>query len=784
MTTNPDFLVNREAMIKAWGEPSMEKNGKLRWIGADQYAWRSYDDRQRLWYDAASKRGGNTLLDLARFEQGKPPLQEGEKLRGAEFIAAWQYAYDQEWIGKPPPPPKANGKGDPLPIRATYSYRNEQDELLFEVVRFDTANPDERFRQRRPDGKGGWVWKVKGTRIVLYRLPELIAAVKAGQRVLVCEGEKDANTAARLGYAATTGPGGVNKWRNEFDEFFRGADIVVVSDNDSQLKDKTTGGLMFHPGGRPMLPGQDHAAAITRRLRKVAAHVRTIIFPQHKDLTEWVEGGGTREQLDALIAQAPEETKQPDEPEKKQRPGATDDDAEQVLAELNRDNCIVLDGGRTLVLRFERAEHDAGGESYIYQVPTFLKFYDMRNLYLNRRILIGGDRTVDIGKWWLGHRERRQYRGVTFKPAGKPIIDGRLNLWSGWGVDPKRGEWGRLREHMYEVLAARDDDVDAYILNWLAWAVQHPDQQAEVALVFIGERGTGKGTLGKALCKIFGQHSLHLSSPEHLTGRFNSHLRQCSFLFGDECYGPKDKSAEGTLKRIITEDTLTIEAKGRDAIEEPNRLHVMLASNNEWVIPAGVHERRFMVQRVADTHRQDAAWFAPIYQQMRSGGYQAMLFDLLERDLRDWHPRRIVHTAALAEQQDESLSPLDAWWLELLQSAVLAGSNSSAPDRAISNKYEDEVRDSDRYGGGHTRTVKRDGLYDQARAVSPKLKGYTDAALGRYLRQQGCRNAWVQRHRGWEFPPLTECRTRWLERFPMTVWHDSEITEWTTGGED
>ena len=236
---------------------------------------------------------------------------------------------------------------------------------------------------------------------------------------------------------------------------------------------------------------------------------------------------------------------------------------------------------------------------------------------------------------------------------------------------------------------------------------------------------------------------------EHLTGRFNSHLRQCSFLFGDECYGPKDKSAEGTLKRIITEDTLTIEAKGRDAIEEPNCLHVMLASNNEWVIPAGAHERRFMVQRVADTHRQDAAWFAPIFQQMRSGGYQAMLFDLLERDLRDWHPRRIVHTAALAEQQDESLSPLDAWWLELLQSAVLAGSNSSAPDRAISNKYEDEVRDFDHFGGERTRTVKRDGLYDQARAVSPKLKGYTDAALGRYLRQQGCRNAWVQRHRGW-----------------------------------
>ena len=190
------------------------------------------------------------------------------------------------------------------------------------------------------------------------------------------------------------------------------------------------------------------------------------------------------------------------------------------------------------------------------------------------------------------------------------------------------------------------------------------------------------------------------------------------------------------------------------------------------------------MQRVADTYRQDPAWFGPIYQRLRSGGYEAMLFDLLHHDMGDWHPRQIVRTAALAEQQEQSLSPLDAWWLQLLQTAVLAGANSSAPDRAISNRYEDEISESDGFGGRRTRTVKRDGLYDQARAVSPELRGYTEAALGRYLKQQGCRNAWVRRHRGWQFPPLANCRARWLERFPMTVWNDLETNEWTTGGED
>src|SRR5262249_35092084 len=149
----------------------------------------------------------------------------------------------------------------------------------------------------------------------------------------------------------------------------------------------------------------------------------------------------------------------------------------------------------------------------------------------------------------------------------------------------------------------------------------------------------------------------------------------------------------------VTEDTLTIEYKGLTPREEPNHLHIMVASNNEWIVPAGAHARRFVVQEVADTHRQDPKWFGPIYKQMQEGGYAAMLYDLLHHDLGDWHPRRIVRTRALAKQQEESLSALDAWWLELLQTGVLAGTDELAPEKATSNKYEKEI--TERSGGGY-----------------------------------------------------------------------------------
>jgi hypothetical protein len=411
-------------------------------------------------------------------------------------------------------------------------------------------------------------------------------------------------------------------------------------------------------------------------------------------------------------------------------------------------------------------------------VPTFLRPEDFRLLYLNREITANGA-VMDIGKYWLTHEQRRQYPGIIFKPNGHPIINGKLNLWRGWGVTPRRGDWGYMREHIFEVCAARDDDVDAYTINWLAWAVQNPDQQAEVALVLKGERGTGRGTLGKVTCKLFGQHARHISSPAHLTGRFNAHLRQISFLFADEAYAPDDKSAEGTLKRVITEPTLTIEPKGRDVMEEPNRLHVMIASNEDWVVPAGAFERRFQIQEVASSHRQDASWFQPIYEQLKNGGYEAMLFDLMERDLGDWHPRQIVYTAALADQQMQSLAPFDAWWFEVLQTGVLGGvPNPYHPERTISNRYEEEVEvGTDGYGGKRTRMVKRDGLYDHARRMSPKLRNETEAAFGRYLsdEQRGAERAWPGRHRGWRFPPLSVCRAKWLNRFPQTTWRDPGV---------
>jgi hypothetical protein len=295
------------ACIKLWGEPHKRTTKGLRWNGGDAYSAKTFSRSKRAWYDHDAKRGGSTL-ELVDYHKGRPQRD----LHGSVVFDVWREANAMGIVPEPAPEPKPkpNGKGGRWPIRATYPYHDEQGTLLYEQVRFDTEVRDNRFRPRRPDGQDGWIWDLKGVRRVLYRLPELIEGIASGYLVLVCEGEGDVEAAVRLGYIATTNPEGINKWHDEFDEFFGDADVVVVSDNDPQLKDQQTGEPQFHPDGRPRLPGQDHAAQVAQRLARVAKRVRKIMFDV-KDLRDWFAAGHSREELDRLIEQAPDWTPEP-----------------------------------------------------------------------------------------------------------------------------------------------------------------------------------------------------------------------------------------------------------------------------------------------------------------------------------------------------------------------------------------------------------------------------------------------------------------------------------------
>ncbi len=209
-------------------------------------------------------------------------------------------------------------------IVATYDYVDDGGAVLFQAVRFEPKD----FRQRRPNSSG-WAWSTKGVRQVPYRLPELAEAIASERPVIIVEGEKDVDALARWGIPATCNAGGAGKWRDELNPYFDGADVVIIPDRDPQRTHPKTGELMFHADGRPMLPGQDHAQDVARRLAPVARRVRILELwrswsemPLKGDVSDWIAAGGTAEAFWQLVEAAPKcaqtrpsgPAKQPKEP--------------------------------------------------------------------------------------------------------------------------------------------------------------------------------------------------------------------------------------------------------------------------------------------------------------------------------------------------------------------------------------------------------------------------------------------------------------------------------------
>ncbi len=161
-------------------------------------------------------------------------------------------------------------------IIETYDYTDNDGSLLYQVVRYEPKN----FKQRRPDGSGGWTWQ-KSQKQVLYRLPEVLEA----QIVFVVEGERDVETLRERGFVATTNAGGANAhWIPDYTEALRGREVILVPDRDKA-----------------------GYARVQRIAHALLGNVRRLVYLEledGKDVSEWFSRGHIELEL---IAQLEEE---------------------------------------------------------------------------------------------------------------------------------------------------------------------------------------------------------------------------------------------------------------------------------------------------------------------------------------------------------------------------------------------------------------------------------------------------------------------------------------------
>lgn len=398
----------------------------------------------------------------------------------------------------------------------------------------------------------------------------------------------------------------------------------------------------------------------------------------------------------------------------------------------------------------------------------FLRTETFKNIYSNRPVEDDSKRIISAGMFWLQESRRRTVDSIIFDPSeDKEIVEraGRkyLNMWEGFSTKPKykKGGWRKTQKHVYKILCNSDHVKFKYVMKWLAWCIQNPDKRAEVALVFKGEKGAGKSFLFIQLKKLFGRHGMVISDPNRLGGQHSGHLQDLSFLFCDEVYYPGNKEIEGRIKAIITEEFLDVRKLFRDPITVKNRLHIVMCTNNEWVIPATKDERRYFIENINNMYAKGRAsktqreiYFNKIWGEMENGGREAMLYDLKNYNLNDWHPRNDVpETDELKKQKEISLNALLSTIKQMLEDGILPG----------------EYKNGFYY-------VSSKGLKHHLEDIEPMCAKFSTVRKADAIRDLGAKK---ERTPGtgnirWIVPPLTEMRRKWDKIHGPVAWDNCD----------
>ena len=283
----------RDVALRLWGDPNPKLTTK------DQIRWgkqgsRSVDVQRGVWANHEEGTGGG-VLDLVMAVNGVSKAQAAEWLEAEGYITP---DLDRRSSGGASRPAQGSNKAaapretEPHPkaqIVATYDYVDEKGGLIFQVVRMEVpGRPDipKTFRQRRPDpsARDGWNWKRGDVRQVPYRLPEVMAAIAKGLIVHVVEGEKDVDALWAAGVPATCNAGGAGKWPAELSDFFNGARVVILPDNDKA--------------------GRGHRNLVAAALHRVAREVVWLDLPglpEKGDVSDWLAMGNDAADLYDLV---------------------------------------------------------------------------------------------------------------------------------------------------------------------------------------------------------------------------------------------------------------------------------------------------------------------------------------------------------------------------------------------------------------------------------------------------------------------------------------------------
>lgn len=460
--------------------------------------------------------------------------------------------------------------------------------------------------------------------------------------IFITEGEKKAAAACVRGLACV-GLGGVDSWRASK----RGLDMLPAL---KRVKWKNRPAVIVYDSDAATNPNVVRAQRqLSRELTEHGALVRVASLPAAKD--------GSKQGLDDYLV---EHGKAALAELLQRSPAFAEADA---LWELNAEVVYVKDPGIVVVLETRQRLDPGSFVAHTYANRHYLALETNKD-----GVTVA--KKKPLARRWMEWESRHEVERITYKPGAPHIHEGEINMWPGWGCEPKRGDvepWRRLLDYVFEGAS----ESRTWFERWAAYPLQNPGAKMYTAPVFWSrETGTGKTLLAYMLGAIYGKNFIEIKNKD-LKGGFNSWAENRQLVYGDEITGGQARVDADWLKGLISQKSVRINPKFIPEYVVPDHMNYIFSSNHPDALFVEDQDRRYFVHEVVG-RPLDRAFYETCDRWLwrREGGVvvglgpgpSALFHHLLKLDLKDFNAReRAPMTAAKRNMITSGKSELGMW---------------------------------------------------------------------------------------------------------------------------
>jgi len=515
------------------------------------------------------------------------------------------------------------------------------------------------FGQEPPDCKYA---QEDGTKPAVYFPPDTEWAGKvkdAGQFLVITEGELKAAMASWHEFP-TIALGGVwsfrskqhgIQWIEQLEAFeWRKREVYIVYDSDVARKKDVANAMNF----------------LAAQLFARGAKVFVALLPEEiKDR----ETGGVFDKVgldDYLINVGPDAFEQL---LKEAQPMS----AVEPLFQMNDRYCYVRD----LNAIYDTKTDGIIQANAITNAFSFVNYHQVR--------YAGGDdfkfERANIAKVWMEWPLRNDVITLTYEPGGdeylqtSPYIK-EVNVWQGWGVEPKKGKVQPFLDLVDYVLGNCAPEHRKWFLQWLAYPVQHPGAKLNQACVIYGPQGSGKTMIGELMGLLYGKN-YRIVGQDQIASQFNEWMHGLQFIMGDEISGTgsaEHRRVADKLKHLITGQMIMINRKNANLYELPNHCNFYFTSNHPDAFFLENNDRRYFIVETPGQHEK--SFYDAVADWRDAGGVEHLMYYLQHLDLSSFDPKANAPTTdAKLDMMNSSRSNLGLWLSDLVGSTEIKVGN-------------------------------------------------------------------------------------------------------------